>query len=171
VAQKLAQGGSRHADYLNMAVDLSVGDFGVILCDDDALIPTYFSDASQWLVDHPDQQYGYCHVVDFDPTLQPISDDLPRQGLTNRTDAVNGFCKIDSSQILWRLNASRGPAGIKFQRRTESVDAHFLQDMFNRYGACPFTGFFGQFKARFRGQLGNRVSLREDLFTDTERSG
>lgn len=156
---KAKRGYSRLGQYMNLAIQLSTGDIGITLCDDDALVSDYLTNLDRWFEEHPDKMYCYSHLIDFNPRTETPSIDLPKKGLTNITEAVDGYCKLDGSQMAWWLEVSREDGGVRFpELRTDSLDAFFYRDMFTRYGPCVFCGFYGQYKGRFAGQLSNRLN-------------
>jgi len=163
-AVKVSQGGSLQGKWLNIAMQNSDADFAVILCDDDALQPKYFKKAEEWLKSNPDEVYGYCHVVEFNPLTElPIPKACAPSGL-NYTKALNGRCMLDASQVLWRLAPVKRD-GIAFPYpMTTALDADFYQQMYLKYGPCKFMWVVGQWKGVFPGQLGKR----EHFFKGTE---
>jgi len=156
IAQKIAQGGSRMGEFMNSAIDFSDADGVCILCDDDALQSNMVIDACAWLVNNPDKACGYWHVVDYDPTKTPPSEELLREGQRNHLLPINGCCNIDSSQGFWRREAVRSK-GLRWPSpQTSSLDICWYQQLYNAFGPMTFMGFFGEYKARFSGTLGNR---------------
>lgn len=157
IQSKLERGGSIHGKYMNIALEESTADIAIILCDDDALIPDYIENLSNYFKNNPEKKYCYSHVIPFDPTKQKPSASLEKSKFyLNKTGEFNPSCQVDSSQVAWRRQWALDN-NIKFPfPQTGALDAHFYQMFYNKAGNCTFTGFIGQYKAIFRGQLGNQ---------------
>lgn len=153
--QKLAQGGSRHGEYMNKAILESDADAVVILCDDDALHPKYFTNLNDWFTRNRHKKYCYSHIIPFDPEKEnPFQVEI-RSHVTNVTGLIHCSNRVDSSQVAFRRSCfTEGGASYK-SPRTKNLDSDLFAQLFELYGPCHYTGFYSQYKGWFRGQLGN----------------
>lgn len=153
---KERNGGSLHGLYLNKAMYESDADGACILCDDDALMPDLLLNLNSWLVRNPNEFYGYWHVADFNPLTDRVHSGLPRVGQNNHTARLNGNCMVDASQVYWKLDPIK-THGLEFPYpQTACLDAYWFQKLYESFGNMGFMGFFGEYKARFPFQLGQR---------------
>lgn len=151
--------GSMHGFALNTAIQRSDADAVICLCDDDALIPDYLINLDRFFRENPRVMYAYSHVRIFNPFVDsPNASLLKTSYFTNLTDPVMPSCRVDGSQVAWRMVCNT--AGAVWYRfpQTSNLDACFLSDLSNKYGPCDYTGFDGQYKAIFPDQLGVRKS-------------
>jgi hypothetical protein len=164
--QKRAQGGSVHGKYMNLAMEESNAEIGVILCDDDALFPTYVDKLIKYFAAHPEKNFCYSHVIPFDPTIHKPSLDLPRRPFhLNKVGAINPVCQVDSTQVAWRIPwVLQNNISFPYPM-TSALDAAFYQQLYDKGGPCTFSGFMGQFKGVFADQLGHR---KDDNFFHPE---
>jgi len=150
--QKEKQGGSRIGQFINLAIKESAADISLILCDDDALIPSVVKRTVRWFENNLSEQYGYYHLIDFNPLNALPDKNVSNNGLTNYTKSINPSGFLEKSQVVWRLHASKG-SDIWFPYpMTYHYEEFFYREMFEKFGECKFMGFTGQYKARFNGQ-------------------
>jgi len=161
-------GGSIFGKYANMAIERSDADIGIMLCDDDALLPDYMTNLNKFFNENPDVNHCYSNVLFYDPTQQDYKDGTPIPkyrhpnlsvvyAINNYNDKINGYCKIDSSQVGWRLKCNK-ENNIWFPfPQTHSIDAALYRQLYEKCGPCYPTGFFGQYKGAFLDQLSVRM--------------
>ncbi len=157
VAEKILQHGSRHGEFMNLAIRNSESDFVIILCDDDALTSWSLFALSSFFNEHPTAMYCYSHIIPFDPFIQQPGSNLPRPNhwLNRHSSPIIPSCQIDSSQVAFRTECFR--QGIAFKSpMTGALDADLLSQLYESYGLCPFTGFVTQYKADFSDQMSKR---------------
>lgn len=158
IEDKVNQGGSRHGHAMNMAIEDSNADIGVVLCDDDALTPQGIGGLLRYYTNNPGTRYCYSHVIVFDPTKQ-----IPGEHLTKTSHWLNRFttpvrpsCQLDSSQVSYRLRNLKLD-GLKYEHpKTGALDAGMFDQLAEKYGPAPFSGTIVQYKAIFNDQMGNR---------------
>lgn len=142
--------------YANEVMDKSDADVAIMLCDDDALYPTYLRDLSKFYIDHPEVLYAYSYVHLFNPLFQPPD------GIDNATGKFNQWhCpidpvgKVDASQVSWRLDCFK-KFGARFAETTKRVDGKpwendtdrsFFESLVSKCGLCHPTHLIGQYKA------------------------
>lgn len=154
--QKLAQGGSRHGEYINKAILESDADAVVILCDDDALLPDYLTNLNKWFNDNPDKKYCYSHVRTYNPLTESPFGIEKREWWTNHNEPLNPWHRVDSSQVVFRTSCFKED-GLRYPSpQTENLDAAIFSQAYAKYGLCHYTGFDGQYKGVFEGQMVNR---------------
>lgn len=153
--QKLSQGGSRHGEFMNKAIEESDADIVVILCDDDALHPKYFTNLNAWFNENKHKKYCYSHVIPFDPETENPFEVPIRPHVTNLYGIIHCTNRVDSSQVAYRRSCFT-EGGVRYKSpRTKNLDADMFFQLFDLYGPCHYTGFFSQYKGWFQGQLGN----------------
>lgn len=157
-AAKQARGGSIFGKFANDAIQESDADIGVMLCDDDALFPTYLEGLSIFFMAFPHIQYAYSHVISWMPTAETFAAVKTRTiadcAQLNLTGPINPWSRVDSSQVAWRLSCNK-EGGCWFPHpQTSALDAALYAQLFNKYGACDFTGLIAQFKGWGPQQLG-----------------
>jgi glycosyltransferase involved in cell wall biosynthesis len=156
--QKLAQGGSRHGEYMNKAILESSADIYVCLCDDDALLDDYLYNLNTWFNENLDKKYCYSHVRPFNPiTEDPFIQKVEKcEWWTNHNEPLNPWHRVDSSQVVFRTSCFKED-GLRYPSpQTENLDAAIFSQAYAKYGLCHYTGFDGQYKGVFEGQMVNR---------------
>jgi len=168
IDDKISQGGSRHGEFINKAINNSDADIVLMLCDDDALIPHTLEKLNEFYVNNPEISYSYGHVLTFNPVEAKNYGTIKgRYGssLNSYDRPINAFCRVDSSQVSWRMDKYRD-ANIAFPYpMTAALDASVFQQMFDRLGACHFNKQFVQYKGIFPDQLG----LRKDPYRPIDK--
>lgn len=155
VEQKMKQGGSRHGHFMNEAILNSDADVVIVLCDDDAIIPDYFTNLDRWFRNNRHKKYCYSHVRIFDPEKESPFFVEKRDHVTNVTGLINPCCTVDSSQIAYKRSCFTD-GGMRYPSpMTRNLDAYMFDQLFKKYGPCHYTGFDSQYKGWFAGQLGS----------------
>lgn len=150
--QKEDRGGSNYGMYANRAMSESSAEIVIILCDDDALLPSYLENLNAWFINHPEENYCYSHVLEFNPTLEDYHTVGKKGSGLNKTDKIAPACQVDASQVAWRKSDD-----VLFPfPQTGCLDAEIFGKLTSKYGLCSYSGFDGQYKAMFPQQLGNR---------------
>lgn len=167
--QKIAQGGSRHGEYLNKAILESDSDLVVILCDDDALISDSLTKLNKWFDGNPDKKYAYSHVRTFNSDIEsPFDVKEKRDHWTNRNDDLNPFCAVDSTQVVYKTSCFKED-GLRYPfPQTKDLDAAIFKQLFKKYGLCSFTGIDIQYKNYFSNQLGKNNPNNQFLAANIE---
>jgi len=156
-AQKMARGYSRFGAFWNQACRESDADIALMLCDDDALHPKYLANLNEWFTSNPQHNYCHSHVSPYDPFTQ-LPATAPIQGFwTNYDTPIYPGCRVDASQVAWRLPQMKA-AGIWFpEQQTANLDAAVYGAMHAAWGDCYPTGFLGQYKGVYGTALTYRV--------------
>ena len=162
MAQKIWQGGSRHPQFLNEAVEKALEDLVVVLCDDDALTVGALEALLLWHEKHPEEKWSYGHVSVYDPSKEPVPFGEVHGGvreekrldfhLNRRTDPIFPAFIVDSSQVVFMREAFTGFPPVN----TKNCDAALFNDMGRKWGRCLFNGIVVQHKGSFRDQMGSR---------------
>lgn len=146
VDEKISTGGML-GRLLNHAIQDSSAEVGIMLCDDDELVPKYLHDLNRFFCKLPRAHACYCHIHQFIPGVED-----PRfvSRLENRFNAyttpINPSHKVDASQIAWRLSVNK-ERGIWFrENRTSSLDSYFFDALRKATGRVRFSGIIGQYK-------------------------
>ena len=156
---KIAQGGSRFGSFWNKAMRESDADIALMLCDDDALMPGYLNRLSEYYKQNPLVDYSYGHVLTYDPSQYVEYHDLKgsyNSMLNNYDGPIDPFCKVDASQVSWRLPIVKEAGAVFPSPQTSALDASFYSQLYKKLGPCQFNGLFTQYKGVFADQLGNR---------------
>jgi len=133
----------------------------LMLCDDDELHPLYLKRLDEFFAKNPDVMSCYSKVVCFDPLkgstlgLDLVEEDDHEMAVKlNRWDGpICGNCRVDASQVAWRVGCHQAGAWFKFPS-VKDQDAHFFQSLYDQCGPMYPTGFVGQFKGVHEKQLG-----------------
>jgi glycosyltransferase involved in cell wall biosynthesis len=155
MAQKIWQGGSRHPQFMNEAIEKATEDLVVVLCDDDALVAGILDPLLRWHMAHPAEKWSYGHVSVYDPSKEPVPWDAPHRldwHLNRRTDPIFPAYIVDSSQVAFMRHGFTGFPAVN----TKNCDAALFNDMGRKWGRCPFNGLVLQHKGIMRDQMGNR---------------
>lgn len=181
VKDKLLAGGSRIGMLMNQAIRESEADITFMLCDDDALCPNYLHNLNEWFTSNVTKQYCYSDVVLFNPFNEKPGDtfttkliqlfytevDRYRSPYNKGIDItpINGLLGIiDASQPAWRISCNK-KGNIWFPYpQTCNLDISFLSQMYLQYGICPYSGFYGQFKAIHQGNLSTKRAKGEKFY-------
>lgn len=140
----------------NQVIRESDADIGIILCDDDELVPNYLKGLSDFFTRNPQVLYCYSKIYMYNPIIQTSS--LAKKNLTGKfnqwagpIDPVN---KVDASQVAWRLDCCK-KHGAWFKESTKEVpgkpwtkdtDKSFFENLYSKCGLCHPSGLVGQFK-------------------------
>lgn len=170
--KKKSQGGSRLGFFMNSAIEGSDADIGIVLCDDDALMPAYLTGLNRWFLNNPKRMYCYSNVILYDPFSEKPDKDLfekdeilwegyklhrYRNRFNKKGRPINPVGSLDASQVAWRL-ACKKDRVIFTSPKTCSIDAKFYGELYRRYGQAIYSGLTGQYK----GQHIDNLVLREE---------
>lgn len=158
---KINQGGSIHGKYMNDVIKNNEGDIVIILCDDDALFSDYLTNLNEFYNNNPNAMWAYSHVNYYNPETDHFLDakfdppvfnnSFPK--LNSHTTPINPANNVDSTQVSFRTRSYiEGDIWYTYPK-TKNLDSDIYTKMYNRWGACPFTNFFSQYKAWFPNQL------------------
>lgn len=150
------EGGSIFGKFAQEAIMESSADICFMLCDDDAIYPDYTLNLSLFYKKNPDKNYSYCHVTLYSPVVDILSEAQYRDCKLNNTECLRPPGRLDSSQVSWRIKPFIDDEIYFPYPRTRSIDRLIYRQMFNKWGDCCWNGLCGQYKARFKDQLGNR---------------
>lgn len=160
--QKNKQGGSIHGKYLNIAIQESDADYVMILCDDDALHPSFFKEFNDFINQEGQsvKPYYYNHTIIYDCLVESWKMGLERGNknhFTNRhTEPISPRNRIDSSQVIYsRTKFLENGLSYPFPQ-TKDLDASIYGQMVHHWGLCYFTGLISQIKSHNGLNLGNR---------------
>lgn len=165
---KNQQGGSRHGQFLNQVIAESDADIIIPLCDDDALMDDYLSKLNIYFQEHPEISYCYSNAFTFDPIKEcPFDITQRRTDFGYHTEPTVPHGILDASQVVFRSKCFKKD-GLKYPYpQTKDLDAVVFKQAYEIYGPCHYTGFYGQYKAIFPGQLGFRKNTYN--YIDSER--
>lgn len=160
--QKEQQGGSIHGKYLNIAIQESDADYVMILCDDDAMYPTFFSKFNNFLNNEGDnvKPYYYSNVVIYDCLKEDYKLGIERndlsKGINSFKEPISPSFKVDSSQVIYSRNRFIED-GLSYPHpQTKNLDAAMYSQMIHHWGLCYYTGLICQVKSFNRLNLGDR---------------
>lgn len=169
VQKKLEQGGSRMGEYFNFHLKKTNADLGIMLCDDDAIIDDYFINLNNFFNNNPTIEYCYSKVKCFNPLTNNylFADSCNEQNLilNNNEGPICPWCKVDASQVAWRLSIHK-KYNIWFPSpQTRDHDAYLYKNMWEKIGLCYPSNFYSQYKGCFEDQLGNRNTENEYIIS------
>lgn len=162
-ADKLHRKGSHIGYYANEAMKHTDCELCIFLNDDDCLVPDYLGNLEKYFTDNPDAMYAYSHVIpiiDNEFYLNPlVSASGFKESWLNKTGAIDPYCQVDASQVCWRSKCIKeGEIRLPYPK-TSCLDSDLYGQLCEKYGLCPFTGFYSQFKRLHPNQLGIHSSL------------
>lgn len=164
---KRSQNGTRHPEFMNRSILECIDSPEspvVILCDDDALLPTYLTDLNEYYKSNPETLHSFCHLIPFDPKKELPTIDLADKAngyWLNKRGSIHPFNAIDGSQSTYRKRVF-SELGVRYPSPAHRcLDAALHQQLVDKAGLCPFNGIIGQFKGIFGDQLGQRNSGNE----------
>lgn len=166
--QKIQQGGSRHGEYLNKTILESNSDLVMVVCDDDAIISDSLIKLNEWFIINKEKNYAYSHVRIFNSDVESPFGVEKRPHWTNLEGDIDPFCRVDSSQVVFKSSCFK-EGGIRYPfPQTKDLDASLFKQLFEKYGPCPFTGFDIQYKNYFSHQLGKNSFVGQVVSTDID---
>lgn len=163
--EKINLGGSLFGKYVNDIIKTSKADILILICDDDAILSTYLDDLTIFFTNNPEEVWAYSHVKYYDPSQKSYLDSVEslspelmvgQVNLNACSTRINPRWVVDSSQVVFKINALRDGNVFYPYPKTIALDADVFMSFYNVYGSCPFTGVFGQHKGWFDNQLGRR---------------
>jgi glycosyltransferase involved in cell wall biosynthesis len=162
IEQKIAQGHSRHGAFMNQGILESAADFGLIVCDDDALTSDGVRRLIQYYEKNPTVKYSYSHMVPFNPMVEKPGKHLGNRPhwLNKNRGKINPSCKVNSGQVSYRLSCFKDD-GIRYLTNlTGALDSHLYSDLYAKYGPAPFNNVVVIYIADFPDQMGKRGPAR-----------
>lgn len=170
--EKVKLGGSIFGKYINEVIMNSKADVFILICDDDAILPTYLDDLEAFFSENPNENWCYSHVKFFNPENQHYNDAVEKLdsyalNITNinaKTHRINPAYNVDSSQVAFKIKAMQEHEILYKHPLTMNLDAAIFGKGFSKLGACPFMGGFGQYKGWFNEQLGPRFRRERKIY-------
>lgn len=157
IEQKNKQGGSRFGQIANKAILESKCDIVIPLCDDDAIHADYLDNLTKYFINNPNVKYAYSSVITFNPeTENPFNFTTNRHNFANFKVAMQPAGRVDSSQVVFKKSCFSEDGLAYPYPQTKNLDESLFKQAYAKYGNCQYTGFYGQYKAFFKGQLGAR---------------
>ena len=160
IEKKEKRGGSNHGKYMNKAIQESDADVVIPLCDDDALMDDYLNKLNDYFDMNPNVKYVYSNDFVFDPNVEnPFDIKIRRGDFGYNTVSINPAGKLDFSQVVFKSECFKVD-GLKYSfPMTKNLDEIIFKQAYEKYGYCSYSGFFGQYKAIYSGQLGARENI------------
>jgi glycosyltransferase involved in cell wall biosynthesis len=142
---------------LNKALDEIEHDLCIILCDDDALVPHYLRQLNVFFTNRPEVNYSYSKVIPFNPLTEEFNYQIPiRPYETNvNRGPIHPSNRVDASQVCWRKNNARFTLN-----RFADLDKDMWDKLYELYGPCIETMFYGEYKGVHNKQL---INFRTDV--------
>lgn len=168
IEKKIKRGGSNHGKYMNKAIQESNADIVIPLCDDDALMEDYLNKLNDYFDTNVGVKYVYSNDFIFDPQTENPFDIKERRGdFGYNVVPVNPSGKLDFSQVVFRIECFNED-GLSYPfPQTKNLDEQIFKQAYEKYSVCPYSGFFGQYKALYSGQLG----VRENIYNYIDKDG
>lgn len=162
---KEARGGSIHGQYMNQAIrEHEDCEPVMIVCDDDALFPSYVELLNVYYETNPSVKYSYCHVSQYDPLKESFRNAPVRNMHLNYTHKLIPSCTVDSAQVTYRRSAWL-EAGVEYPAGTRNLDSSMYSQLHHHYGLCPHNGIMGQYKGWFSGQMSHKPNPYQPVDT------
>ena len=160
--EKNAHGGSLFGLYWTLACQETKANIGIMLCDDDALVPGYLQKIDDFFsVKNPN--WCYSHFLGYDPYQQKDFDEII---ITERARPLTSDCNpdsiLDASQVAFSLKAFQNN-DVEFAFPcTANLDSDLYRKLFPLYGPCIFMGCEGQYKGLAKNNLTYRQLVDSD---------
>jgi glycosyltransferase involved in cell wall biosynthesis len=139
---------------INQVIERSDADIGIMLCDDDALYPTYLRDLSRFFTENPDALSCYSKVIVYDALKElPEESTNVDSPLNRHIEPINGYCMVDASQGAWRLRCNKEHGARFSYPLNRNHDGDFYAELYRKCGPMLPTGFIGQYKGIHERQL------------------
>lgn len=163
--QKMLQGGSRHGEFMNKVILESNAEYFVVLCDDDAIIHTYFKELDT-IMQSETHPYWYSKLKFFNPTKQSYKEatEVAQESFVGSTYTINHehplkpICMIDGLQMVCNTACFKDGSIAYPYPQTRMLDATMYQQLYDKYGECYPTKVFGLYKGAFAEQMGNTTT-------------
>ena len=153
IEQKIAQGGSIHGQYLNLAIQQSDADHVIILCDDDAIFPHFLTKLNVFLnkTNNLDKKYFYHNMVLYDSLVEPYEAGIERKDFSYFTNQwktpINCSGRVDSSQVTYSRHGFVEAELTYPAPQTSGLDMAIYDKMANVWGLCEYSGLISQLKS------------------------
>ena len=162
--EKLKIGGSIFGKFINEVILNSHSDIFILLCDDDALTHDYMEKLNIFYNKNPNEQWSYCHLNFYNPEVERYTDSknncsnisLNGVNLNAHFTPINPYCRVDSSQVSFRIDSLVSKTILYPHPYTANLDAYIFKNFHTVWGDCLFNGIVGQHKGWFENQLGVR---------------
>jgi len=156
--EKKLNGGSIFGLFWTIRCQISDADYGIMLCDDDALVPDYLNNLNMYLQNN--EKWCYSHYISYDPYIQ--NSFHPEKIIAELscpfiTQDVNPDSILDASQVAFSLKAFKNNNVSFGYPLTANLDSDLYRKLFPIYGSCKFNNMYGQFK----GKSQNRLEIRQ----------
>jgi hypothetical protein len=155
-------GGSLIGKFANEEMIKKECDYGIMLCDDDALYPDYLYNLNKYFHKNPNEVYAYSHVIRYNPEVESFYDAFDRnpdrinEYRNQWTEPIDPLRRLDASQVCWRINDIVDNDVMFDYPRTVNLDASIYERMYAKFGPCKFTGFVAQIKGFYEDALSSR---------------
>lgn len=158
-------GGSIFGKIANDAIIESDAEYGIMVCDDDAIVPSYLKTLNDYFTSNPNVAYCYSKVYFYDPSKESYKESKPTSDcydggaynvINNHNGLIYPVAQLDASQVCWNLLCNKqGNVWFPYPR-TVALDMDLYNQLYSKYGACHPTNTYGEYKGLFKDQLGNR---------------
>ena len=139
----------------NRAMRESNADIGIMLCDDDELVPTYLKGLSDYFT--ANQKVMYCHskIHLYNPLFNSREEVDNITGRYNKHNGpVNPVNNVDATQVAWRLSCCKEHDAwfvettkfVEGQPWAKDTDKSFFENLYAKFGDAQFSGLVGQYK-------------------------
>jgi hypothetical protein len=136
---------------LNEIIEEIDADIGIMLCDDDALFPSYLYELNEFFNAYPHVNSTWNNVEAFYPCEETLAKALERSGF-----GFQGYCepdkpmccasRADASQVAWRIKCNK-ELGAWFKWPLEHCHDHFFYSaLYETSGPSWYGGMAAQFK-------------------------
>ena len=146
----------------NQAIQKSDAEVGIILQDDDQLVPTYLKKLSDFFLNNPKVMYGYSKVHIYNPLYEDVDNVDNLDHKYNKCNMpVNPVNNIDASQLAFRLSCCKeydawfGTTTLQRESMpwAKDTDKTFFENLYEKLGDTSPIDVVGQYKAIHEYQL------------------
>jgi|688.fasta_scaffold332610_2 glycosyltransferase involved in cell wall biosynthesis len=151
-------GGSIFGLYWTHSCLSSDAQYGIMLCDDDALLPDYLENLNAYFTKNVHKKWCYSNYLAYDPYKQDNFNEIKvlHSSPQYNCDLNELDGKVDASQVCFSLEAFKTNEVEFIYPRTANLDSNLFNKLLKIYGTCSFCGFYGEFKGKQDNRLENR---------------
>ena len=113
---------------------------------------------------NPNEHWSYCHLNFYNPEVESYQNSksycdniqLNKVNLNANFMPINPYCRVDSSQVSFKIDSLIKKKILYPHPYTSNLDAHIFNNFHSAWGSCSFNNIVGQHKGWFENQLGVR---------------
>ncbi len=176
--EKIKAGGVMGA-CVNDIIKDNEADLGIMLCDDDALYPTYLKNLNKYFHNNPGITSCHSNVIPYNPLKETFYSAIRNHKLDMKfwlnahKEPICAASKVDASQVAWRISCNKNKNAWFLSPCPKNHDHFFYEQLYRRCGPTHYSGFISQYKGwhtkqlsrvNFQWAASNGVKLDTDIY-------